>query len=80
MVQIDNITWQADENKVFSRIEDNFIMGTTIQLGKIYQTDIDDSIDRYEEVELTKDICDMLGIEYKEPINESVEQGEIVNE
>ena len=51
MVQIDNITWQADENKVFSRIEDNFIMGTLIQLGKIYQTDIDDSIDRYKEVE-----------------------------
>ena len=80
MVQIDNITWQADENKVFSRIEDNFIMGTLIQLGKIYQTDIDDSINRYEEVELTKDICNMLGIEYKEPTNESVEQGEMITD
>lgn len=66
MVQIDNITWQADENKVFSRIEDNFIMGTTIQLGKIYQTDIDDSIDRYEEVELTDEIKEQIGIVYRD--------------
>ena len=62
MKQIDNITWQADENKVFSRIEDNFIMGITIQLGKIYQTDIDDSIERYEEVDLTDEIKEQIGI------------------
>lgn len=62
MKQIDNITWQADENKVFSRIEDNFIMGVTIQLGKIYQTDIDDSIERYEEVDLTDEIKEQIGI------------------
>lgn len=62
MKQIDNITWQADENKVFSRIEDDFIMGVTIQLGKIYQTDIDDSIERYKEVDLTNEIKELLGI------------------
>lgn len=62
MKQIDNITWWADENKVFSRIEDDFIMGTTIQLGKIYQTDIDDSIERYKEVDLTAEIKELLGI------------------
>ena len=62
MKQIDDITWQADENKVFSRIEDDFIMGTIIQLGKIYQTDIDDSIERYKEVDLTDEIKELLGI------------------
>lgn len=66
MKQIDNITWQADENKVFSRIEDNFIMGVTIQLGKIYQTDIDDSIERYEEVDLTDEIKEQIGIVYRD--------------
>ena len=45
----DNINYFCDENKVFIRKSDNFIMGTGLSLGE------NDSIDNYEEVDKPED-------------------------
>ena len=62
MKQLDNITWEADDNKCFIEIETQKVCGLYIQLGKIYQTNIDDTIDRYTEIDLTDEIKKELGI------------------
>lgn len=50
MVQLDEITWKADEGKVFIRKFDNFIMGDCIQLGLNNLTKEPDTIENYEEI------------------------------
>jgi len=49
MKHADNTLYLADEGKTFVRKDDAFVMGTGIDLG------INDSIDNYEEVELTEE-------------------------
>lgn len=53
MIQINDITFQADDNKIFIDRETGLInMGSLIQIGKIIKDGIvvDDSIDNYEEI------------------------------
>lgn len=64
MKQLDNITWVADDDKCFIETETQKVCGLYIQLGKIYQTNIDDTIDRYTEIDLTDEIKKELGINY----------------
>lgn len=53
MIQINDITFQADDNKIFIDRETGLInMGTLLQIGKILKDGIvvDDTIDNYEEI------------------------------
>jgi hypothetical protein len=78
MKQINDITWVADDDKCFIEIETQKLCGLIIQLGKIYQTNIDDTIDRYTEIDLTDELKNELGIiEYINP--EQYESNDIQN-
>lgn len=53
MIQINDITFQADDNKIFIDRETGLInMGSLLQIGQIMKDGIvvDDSIDNYEEI------------------------------
>lgn len=53
MIQINDITFQSDDNKIFIDRETGLInRGSLIQIGKIIKDGIvvDDSIDNYEEI------------------------------
>lgn len=53
MIQINDITFQADDNKIFIDRETGLInMGSLLQIGQILKDGIavDDSIDNYEEI------------------------------
>lgn len=53
MIQINDITFQADDNKIFIDRETGLInMGSLLQIGQIIKDGIvvDDSIDNYEEI------------------------------
>lgn len=60
--------WLADEGKTFSRKADGFVMGTGIDLG------VDDTIDNYEEIDLTEenDIEGILKRKSKERIEKRI--------
>ena len=53
MIQINNITFQADDNKIFIDRETGLLnMGSLLQIGQIMKDGVavDDSIDNYEEI------------------------------
>lgn len=53
MIQINDITFQADDNKIFIDRETGLLnMGSLLQIGQIMKDGVavDDSIDNYEEI------------------------------
>ena len=61
MKQIKNNTWEAEEGKMFISKETKQVIGKHIQLGMINKT-TPDSIERYEEVDLTDEINDDFNV------------------
>lgn len=56
MIKVNDITYQADKNKIFvDKVTGLINMGTSIQIGKVFKNDelVDDDIENYEEILLS---------------------------
>ena len=56
MIKVNDITYQADKNKIFvDKVTGLINMGSLIQIGKIFKNDelVDDDIENYEEILLS---------------------------
>lgn len=56
MIKVNDITYQADKNKIFvDKVTGLINMGTSIQIGKVFKNDelVDDYIENYEEILLS---------------------------
>ena len=57
---MENKIKQSEKGKVFVRKSDGMLMGFEIQLGTLPNSDIEDSFDNYEEVDITEEHQEIL--------------------
>lgn len=62
MKKINDNSYSAEEGKVIIRLSDSVIMGSFISLGLIPNTNIEDSIGNYGEIDMPEEYKEYLDI------------------